>query len=98
MVVGGFAGVSEMRVASIFGVEVCEWAYCCVYIAFWFEKEVYKGSIEWGLVPFLGQQERWTRKVVQSPFKDQGTHQKAPQQLMFLSSYPHLGPPSKALL
>jgi hypothetical protein len=35
---------------------------------------------------------------VQSPLKDQGIHQKAPQQLMFLGSYPPMCSPRKALL
>jgi hypothetical protein len=44
VVVGGFASVSEVHVASIFRVEVCRWAYCCVYVAVWFEKELQKGA------------------------------------------------------
>jgi hypothetical protein len=46
VVVGGFASVSEMHVASVFGVEVFRWVYCCVYIAVCFEKELKKGGIE----------------------------------------------------
>jgi hypothetical protein len=55
VVVGSFASVSEVHVASIFGVEVYRWAYCCVYIAVCFEKELqWGGGIEWELVPHLG--------------------------------------------
>jgi hypothetical protein len=47
VVVGDFASVSEVHVASIFGVEVCRWVYCCVYtcIAVCFEKKLQNGGI-----------------------------------------------------
>jgi hypothetical protein len=51
---GWYCHVSEVPVAPVLEIEVFRWAYRCVYIAFWFEKETQKGGIEWGSEPCLG--------------------------------------------